>query len=168
MERKTPDVPQELQRLHEFEGHWDVSQKVWEGPNAKPLASSGKCDCRVILDGLGVTLAYDFEKGNRMKGFALITHNAPSNQLELAWADTFTTGGVTMMTGREDRGPSRGELGRKHAGATQERVWSAAPVVERFASGQYAAGCVPPDAAGPLIAGLGGGPGALERQSFPL
>ncbi|MEU5633644.1 DUF1579 family protein [Streptomyces rishiriensis] len=118
-----PEITLGLRGLYEFAGNWRVLQRLWANPGSEPLESEGRTECRVLLDGIAVLMVTEIETGNRMKGVALMTQDEQRDGLTMAWTDTFTAGGITIMTGSSQKAPSREGLRQRNPSATQEREW---------------------------------------------
>src|SRR5712692_690902 len=124
--------------LHDFVGEWTVTQKIWSAPNTDPVTHRGKTRCSMTLDGLGTIMITEMDTWD-FKGVALITYNRKQSRYDLAWLDTISDEGMTLMQGRQSRAPShaflRSEFGET---ATQEREWTTVVAA--------ASACLPRDA----------------------
>jgi hypothetical protein len=132
------DVTQKHKALHDFVGNWKVTQKLWSSPDAEPVTHRGKTTCNSILDGLATLMITEMETSD-FKGMAVITYNQKESRYDLAWIDTISDQGFTLMAGQSGTNRSRtallSEFGET---ATEERVWSTAVAT--------ATACLPGDA----------------------
>jgi Protein of unknown function (DUF1579) len=150
--------------LHDFVGHWNVTQKIWSSPQAEPVTNRGKTECSVLLDGLATMMTTEMSTSD-FKGVALITYNEQQGRYDLAWLDTISDEGITLMGGQQNRTPShprlQAEFGKT---ATQERSWSTAVAA--------ASACLPSDALAAAstfaVAGKQSVDAALARGTSPV
>ncbi|SLM49932.1 protein of unknown function [Nitrospira japonica] len=112
-----------LMALHEFVGEWDVTQKIWSGPNATPSINRGKTKCTTLLGGAATLMITEMETSN-FKGVALMTYNPKLGRYDMAFIDCISDEGIALMQGEHKPAAAadhlRAEFGKM---ATQAREW---------------------------------------------
>ncbi len=135
--------------LHDFVGNWRVTQKLWSSPGAEPVTNRGKTKCSLILDGLATLMVTEMDTSN-FKGIAVITYNSKESRYDLAWIDSNSGQGFTLMAGQPSKNKSRSAL-RSEFGktASEVRSWSTSVGTPNGGAlaltGASAAACLPGD-----------------------
>src|ERR1700759_90921 len=95
-------VTQMHKALHDFVGKWKVTQKLWSSPGAEPVTNRGKTECSLILNGLATLMVTEMETSD-FKGVAVITYNNKESRYDLAWIDSISDQGFTLMEGQPSK-----------------------------------------------------------------
>lgn len=151
--------------LHDFVGDWNLSQKVWTEPGAKPYLHKGTSKCVMVLDGIATLMTTDVPE-TKFKGAALMTYSKKNQRFDLAWVDTEGDIGLLVMNGQQRSVASHAALVAEFGkGSVQVREWGTALV--------SASACLEPDVMARVAefastAGRGGLHGQVASLAAPV
>jgi len=79
--------------LDAFVGEWEGTVKIWEGPGAEPMESSGRISREWTLDNHFIHETVEAETPfGPLKGISFMGYNNVTGQYESTWFENFSTG----------------------------------------------------------------------------
>lgn len=139
--RAVANLTEQHKALHEFEGEWNLEQKMFMGPHSAPMVAHGKTTCRVLVNGLVVFMESELDNG--YKAVVMSTWNLAKGHYDGVFLDVHSFDGFDPLVGVRTSGlpvaaHSKHDMSDAallvKGGPVRERVWTSRLTVPRMAA----------------------------------